>query len=89
MGDYHADVATTLLFLDFAPVKLTKWMHWLVSLPGQGILRRRYLPPIGTGCPLTIGNRTITWPGRPSGAWLSGEDGSTRAPGPQASNLPR
>jgi aminoglycoside phosphotransferase (APT) family kinase protein len=43
VGDYHADVATTLLLVDTFPVRMTKWRHWLVSLPGQGILRRRYL----------------------------------------------
>jgi len=43
VGDYHADVAATLLLLDAAPVQLTKFRHWLVSLPGQGMLRRRYL----------------------------------------------
>jgi aminoglycoside phosphotransferase (APT) family kinase protein len=43
VGDYHADVAATLLLLDVAPVQMTSWKHWLISLPGQGILRRRYL----------------------------------------------
>jgi aminoglycoside phosphotransferase (APT) family kinase protein len=43
LGDYHADVAATLLLVDAFPVRLTKLRHWLVSLPGQGILRRRYL----------------------------------------------
>jgi len=43
VGDYHADVAATLLLLDAAPVKMTNFFHWLVSLPGQGMLRRGYL----------------------------------------------
>lgn len=43
VGDYHADVAATLLLVDVCPVRMHSWRHWLVSLPGQGILRRRYL----------------------------------------------
>jgi aminoglycoside phosphotransferase (APT) family kinase protein len=43
VGDYHADVASTLLLIDIFPVRMSSWKHWLVSLPGKGILRRRYL----------------------------------------------
>lgn len=43
VGDYHADVASTVLLVDTFPVRMTSWRHWLISLPGQGILRRRYL----------------------------------------------
>jgi aminoglycoside phosphotransferase (APT) family kinase protein len=43
VGDYHADVAATLLLIDTAPVRLTTIWRWLMSIPGQGLLRRRYL----------------------------------------------
>jgi aminoglycoside phosphotransferase (APT) family kinase protein len=59
VGDYHADVATTLLLLDAAPIRLTKWRHWLVSLPGQGILRRRYLRAYRARLP--IDNRKLRY----------------------------
>jgi aminoglycoside phosphotransferase (APT) family kinase protein len=43
VGDYHADVAATLLLIDTAPVELKTVWRWLMSIPGQGLLRRRYL----------------------------------------------
>jgi hypothetical protein len=52
VGDYHADVAATLLLLDASPVKLARWRDWLASLPGRGIMRRRYLHQYASWLPL-------------------------------------
>jgi aminoglycoside phosphotransferase (APT) family kinase protein len=52
VGDYHADVASTLLLVDTAPIKLTRWRDWLASLPGKGIMRRRYLRKYRSCMPL-------------------------------------
>jgi aminoglycoside phosphotransferase (APT) family kinase protein len=43
IGDRHADVATTLLLMDSAPVPLTTTCERMLSRPTRWILKRRYL----------------------------------------------
>jgi aminoglycoside phosphotransferase (APT) family kinase protein len=43
LGDYHADVASTLMLIDAAPVRFGTLWRRLLSVPGQIILRNRYL----------------------------------------------
>jgi aminoglycoside phosphotransferase (APT) family kinase protein len=43
VGDRHADIATTLVLLDTAPLEGLTTVHRLASLIGRSMLRRRYL----------------------------------------------
>jgi aminoglycoside phosphotransferase (APT) family kinase protein len=42
VGDYHADVATTLFLMALSPVKLTRLLDRVAALPGRFLLRNRY-----------------------------------------------
>jgi aminoglycoside phosphotransferase (APT) family kinase protein len=52
VGDYHADVAATLLLMDAAPVELKSLWRRLISVPGQFLLRRCYFHAYGEGQPI-------------------------------------